>query len=130
MNDEVKCYCQHCNEKLEPTHKGPCPKCGKTGKNYKAYSHVVIGVSTDVSAKHKQEPSSKSIAILGIFITIFLAIICPAILMVPPFNICVNFGILVGFLLVVALVVWWTKYHIWTFVRRLETKIGGEKKIY
>lgn len=32
MTAEVQCWCKHCGIELPPSHIGPCPKCGKTGK--------------------------------------------------------------------------------------------------
>lgn len=125
--NERGCWCRHCGKELDPGHTGPCPYCGKTGKDCKESALARVGLKASASATHKPQPSSKSITILGILVAIFLAVFCPLILMLPPFSLGINAGILVGFLLVVFLVSWWRRYHIWLFVRWLEGKLGGEK---
>ena len=45
----VKCWCRHCQNELEPTHIGVCPYCGKTGKDCKAVASVAIGISASTS---------------------------------------------------------------------------------
>lgn len=32
-NNTLKCWCRYCKKELEPSHTGPCPNCGKTGKD-------------------------------------------------------------------------------------------------
>lgn len=33
MTAEVQCWCRHCKAELPPAHTGPCPRCGKLGKD-------------------------------------------------------------------------------------------------
>ena len=45
MNKDVKMTttCKWCGSSLEPTHTGPCPKCGKEGKNSTVKIKETIG---------------------------------------------------------------------------------------
>lgn len=126
----VRAKCKHCGEELQPDHTGPCPKCGKTGKNVVASSSVAIGIKASASATHSIQPSAKSTTLFGILVAIVMAVVCPIILMVPPFHIVVNAAILVGFLLLVFVIAWWQKYHIWGLIRRLESALGGSKTFH
>jgi predicted RNA-binding Zn-ribbon protein involved in translation (DUF1610 family) len=45
MVDNVKAKCQHCGSELDPSHIGPCPSCGKTGKE------VIVTVNSTVRLK-------------------------------------------------------------------------------
>jgi hypothetical protein len=51
MENGVKCYCQHCGIELLPSHTGPCPKCGKRGKDCKANAIVTLGLDTRASSR-------------------------------------------------------------------------------
>ena len=127
MTNELKCWCQHCKKELSPSHTGPCPHCGKTGKDCKATATVPLGLKASVSTTHKPEWNGKSLAFLSLIVAIFLAVVCPGILLLSPFVLWFNFAILGGFLLVVGCVFWWQRYNILMRIRRLERKFGGEK---
>jgi len=127
MTDEVRCWCQHCGEELEPGHTGVCPKCGKTGKECKVTASCIIGVKDSVAAKHKPKWSSESLALFSAFLAIFLAIVCPGILILLPFSPSCNYGILVGFLVVAGFIFWWLRYRVLMLIRWLEDRFGGEK---
>lgn len=51
MTNEVKCWCQHCGQELEPSHTGNCPYCGKIGKKCEATATVAIGITVSASAE-------------------------------------------------------------------------------
>jgi len=55
MNTEVKCYCRNCGVELTPSHTGPCPKCGKSGKDCKVSAHVVYGVNSLANSRARQK---------------------------------------------------------------------------
>ncbi|HUV75519.1 MAG TPA: hypothetical protein VMW00_02575 [Dehalococcoidales bacterium] len=61
MTNEVKCWCRHCKTELPPGHTGPCPKCGKSGKDCKASATVSIAVVPHASlrARLKQKGFKK-----------------------------------------------------------------------
>jgi len=61
-------------------------------------------------------------------VAILLSVISYGILTLLPFSSGVNYGILVGFLLVVVCIFWWQRYHVLMLIRKLEDKLGGEKK--
>lgn len=44
MADNTQAFCQHCGKELPPDHKGPCPYCGKEGKDFKATLQTSIGL--------------------------------------------------------------------------------------
>jgi hypothetical protein len=127
MIDELRCWCKHCGEELEPGHTGVCPKCGKTGKECKVTASVVVGVKDSVAATHKPKWSSESLALFSAFLAIFLAIVCPGILTLLPFSPSCNYGILVGFLVVAGFIFWWQRYRVLMLIRWLEGRFGGEK---
>ncbi len=128
MTAEVKCWCQHCKKELPPSHTGPCPYCGKTGKDCKVTATAVVGIKASASATHKPKWSSKSLALFFGFLAIFLGVVIPGILMLLPFSPGVNYGILVGFLVVAGFIFWWQKYRILMFIRWVEGRFGGEKR--
>ena len=128
MTGEVKCWCQHCKKELPPSHTGPCPHCGKTGKDCKVRATAVVGIKASVSATHKPKWSSESLALFFGFLAIFLAVVIPGILMLLPFSLGVNYGILVGFLVVAGFIFWWQRYRVLMLIRWVEGRFGGEKR--
>ena len=128
MTDELKCWCRHCGTELPPNHTGPCPHCGRTGKDCKVSTTTVLGIKLSVSTTHKPKWSSESLALFFGFLAIFLAVIIPGILMLLPFNLGVNYGILVGFLVGVGFIFWWQRYRVLILIRWIEGRFGGEKK--
>jgi|GEM_PF-3226087 len=129
MDNEVKCWCKHCGIELPPSHTGPCPKCGKRGKDCKATATAVVGIKVGGTAKHKPKWSSESLALFFGFAAVFLAVVIPGILMLLPFSPGVNYGILVGLLVVMGVLFWWQRYNVLTKIRILESKFGGEKTL-
>lgn len=128
MSTEVRCWCRHCKVELSPDHKGPCPKCGKLGKDCKVIASAVVGIKASVSATHKPNWSGTSFTLFFGLVAILLSVISYGILTLLPFSSGVNYGILVGFLLVVVCIFWWQRYHVLMLIRKLEDKLGGEKK--
>jgi len=55
MAAEVRCWCQHCKKELPPSHTGPCPYCGKTGKDCKVTAIAAVGISGRVRARKKRK---------------------------------------------------------------------------
>ena len=60
MDNGVKCYCRNCGIELPPSHTGPCPYCGKTGKECKASAHVTVGVKTLAHSRARQKKKGVS----------------------------------------------------------------------
>ncbi len=128
MTNETKCWCQHCKKELPPSHTGPCPHCGKTGKDCKVPTGGgVVGIKGSLSVTHKPKWSSESLALFFGFLAIFLAVVIPGILLLFPFVLWFNFAILVGFLVVAGFIFWWQRYRVLMLIQRLERKFGGEK---
>lgn len=128
MSNEVRCWCRHCKKELPPSHTGPCPHCGKTGKDCEATATATIGIKAIASATHKPEWSGKSLALFSVFVAIFLAIVIPGILYLLPFRLGINYAILVGFLVVACFIFWWQRYRVLMLIRRLAGRFGGEKR--
>lgn len=128
MSAEPKFLCRHCKKELPPGHTGPCPYCGQMGKDSRVSIKAGLVVKANVGGTHKPKPSSTSLAILGLLVTIFLAIIVPIFLYLLPFSMGINCVILIGFLLIVTIISCWRRYNIWMLIRKLEGKIGGEKR--
>ena len=129
MTSEVRCWCRHCKAELPPNHTGPCPHCGKLGKDCKATATTVVGVKESVSGTHKPEWSGKSLTILFGITGILLSVVILGILTLLPFYPIVNYGILLLLLLAVVGVLWWKRYSVLMLIRVLEGKLGGEKKL-
>lgn len=127
MTAEVQCWCRHCKRELPPSHTGPCPHCGKTGKDCKVTARATIGPKGNLTAKHKPKWSSESLALFFGFLAIFLAVVIPGILVLLPFSPGINYGILIGFLLVMGFVFYWQRYRVLMLIRRVEGRFGGEK---
>jgi len=98
------------------------------GKDIIATATAVIGIKTSVSATHKPKWSSESLALFFGFLAIFLAVVIPGILMLLPFSPGVNYGILVGFLVVAGFIFWWQRYPVLMLIRWVEGSFGGEKR--
>ena len=127
MTAEVQCWCQHCKKELPPSHTGPCPHCGKTGKNCKATATAVVGLKASASATHKPKWSGESLTLFSVLLAIFLAVVTSGILMLLPFSPSVNYGILVGFLVVAGSIFCWQRYRVLMLIRWVEGRFGGEK---
>ena len=55
MTAEIQCWCRHCERELPPSHTGPCPHCGKTGKDCKVNITDVVAISTRFRARKKRK---------------------------------------------------------------------------
>jgi hypothetical protein len=55
MSSEVKCWCRHCKRELPPSHTGPCPYCGKKGKDCKVTAKATVGISASLRARKKRK---------------------------------------------------------------------------
>ena len=56
---EVKCWCRNCGTELLPSHTGPCPKCGKSGKDCKVSAHDIVGIHGNLRARQKRKGFGK-----------------------------------------------------------------------
>ncbi len=74
MTAKVRCWCQHCQKELPPSHTGPCPHCGKTGKNCKVEMRATVGIKSTLSAIHEAHFSDRSFNILSILLTLFFGL--------------------------------------------------------
>ena len=128
MENETKCWCRNCGIELPPSHTGPCPECGKSGKDCKVTASAVVGMKASLSGKYKPKWSSESLALFFGIVAIFLAIIVPGIIYLLPFSPGINYATLVGFLLIVGGIFWWQRYHVLMMIRWVESKFGGERK--
>ena len=103
MTAEVQCWCQHCGAELPPDHKGPCPKCGKLGKDFEATLRTTIGLAASLSAQkvHKYTKRHPRFIAVSIVLTV-VALILGYLLG--------NFaGLLIG--IIVAILNWWLTPH-------------------
>jgi hypothetical protein len=55
MSGEEKCWCRHCKKELPPSHKGPCPYCGKIGKDCKVTTTTTLVISSNLRARKKRK---------------------------------------------------------------------------
>ncbi len=94
MAPTSKTTCKWCSEPLSLDHTGPCPKCGKTGKNITVAPGTaklnIIGHKVTTITERRQEiikenPKIKWVTILISIASIFLGGIFP-----PPFNIIIG----------------------------------------
>lgn len=53
MVDSVKAKCKYCDKELDPSHTGPCPSCGKTGKEVILIVNDKVGLKASVSEERK-----------------------------------------------------------------------------
>ena len=79
MSEQVAATCRHCETALPADHKGPCPKCGQTGKNVKVKikpAHITLtGHPVTLKLRRKEilkaNPTIRRInngATLGLFV--------------------------------------------------------------
>ncbi len=133
VNDSVQCPCGYIfhgdDLDQESGKRKPCPKCGSLKRVFNEKAEVKIGIKASVSATHKPKWSSESLALFFGFLAIFLAVVIPGILMLLPFSPGVNYGILVGFLVVAGLIFWWQRYCVLMLIRWVEGRFGGEKRV-
>jgi len=109
MTNGLRCWCQHCHKELPPSHTGPCPHCGKTGKDCKVTLWTTIGLVASISAQkvHKYKKRHPRFIVISAVLTV-VALILGYLLG--------NFvGLLIG--IIVAILNWWlTPYAIETVV--------------
>jgi hypothetical protein len=53
--NNVFANCKWCGAVLESTHVGPCPKCGKEGKDVKVLLHTVVTAKSSLSWEKRRE---------------------------------------------------------------------------
>ena len=121
MTNELRCWCRHCKAELPPDHTGPCPRCGKRGKDCKATVTVSIGLVVSVSAQKIRKYKKKHPRFIAISIAVTITSLVVGYL----------FGGLVGLLIgiiVAMLNLWLTPHAIET--RTEITSLGdkGKKK--
>jgi len=61
MSDEVKCWCRHCGIEVSHSHTGPCPECGKSGKDCKVSLSSTIGIRSSIKVRQKRKGFGKFI---------------------------------------------------------------------
>jgi len=59
MTAEVQCWCRHCKLELPPDHTGPCPRCGKSGKDCKVNLSAVARIHGSLRVRKKREGFGK-----------------------------------------------------------------------
>ena len=91
-----------------------------------ASASIVVKGKLSAKLTHKPKWSSESLTLFGVFVAIFLAVFSPAILLLLPFGLGVNYVVLVSFVVVAGCVFWWQRYRVLMLIRRLERKFGGE----
>jgi hypothetical protein len=127
MTNEMKCWCKNCKTELEPSHVGPCPKCGKTGKNCIVTISETIVVKSSVSATHIPKPSGNSLTILVGLITMITALVISILFITLPFRPVYNVLIAIGVIIALLVIYWWQRYYVIKLVRWIEARIGGQK---
>ena len=126
MTSGVRCWCQHCDRELEPSHTGKCPYCGETGKRCEAIVSVAIGLKVSVSAKRTRvyfEWHNREISATIGFIFIDTAIALVPILV--GFFVSNAIGVLIGFGVSLVIIIISNVF----FKRRVKTIIREIKEI-
>ena len=117
MNNELKCWCKHCKAELSPSHTGPCPKCGKLGKDCKATFTANLIAAVSVSAQHVHKYTKKHPR----FIAISIAVTATAIIL--GYRLGGLCGLLIG--IIAAILNWWLTPRAIQTIQ--ETRHYGEK---
>jgi thiamine transporter ThiT len=99
MNNELKCWCKHCKAELPPSHTGPCPKCGKLGKDCKVTATVAIKLAVSVSAQKVHKYTKKHPRFIAISIVVTVTAL------VLGYHLGGLFGLLIG--IIAAVLNWW-----------------------
>ena len=124
MTETVKC--KHCQKELALNHMGPCPFCGKTGREINLVLEEKIIVRDSMSATHKPKWSGEALTIFfGLYALIFA--LFSSIILLMPWNIPTKIAIIVLFTLLSIIIFWWKRYDCLMLIRKLEEKLGGEK---
>ena len=129
MNAELQCQCQGCGNELPPSHTGPCPHCGRIGKDCRVTTTTSVGVRASEGGTHKPKWSSRSLALFFGILAIVLAVVVPGVLMLLPFNPGLNYGILIGLSVAAGFFFWWQRYRVLMIIRRVESRLGGKKQV-
>ena len=103
MINELRCWCRHCRAELPPDHKGPCPKCGKLGKDCKVTVSVALRLAVSASAQKVHKYTKKHPRFIAISIALTITSLTLGYLL----------GALVGLLIgiIVATLNWWLTPH-------------------
>ena len=130
MTAKVRCWCQHCQKELPPSHTGPCPHCGKTGKNCKVEMRATVGIKATLSAVHEAHWSSNSWAILAILLELLFGLVCLIYygvyeLLPLPTWLKIVLTVIVFFVLLI--VGCWQRYRILMLTRWLDRKAVARK---
>ncbi len=106
MSTEVKCWCRHCKAELAPSHTGPCPDCGKTGKNCSVKIHATVGIKTSLSMEHRHtyiELGQKKVK--AIIAAIIIDLLIAALSTIIGFMVGGGVGAIIGFFIALVLAV-------------------------
>jgi len=118
MTDELRCWCRHCKAELPPDHKGPCPECGKLGKDCKVTAKVAIGLA--VSAYYEQWREHAKNHPLLIVISFVLTLASP----IVGYLLVGWIGILIG--VIISILAWWLGLNAREKIRELKSR--GDKR--
>jgi uncharacterized membrane protein len=126
MTSGVRCWCQHCDRELKPSHTGKCPYCGETGKRCEATASVTLGLKVSASATRTRayfEWGNKKIRALIGAIAIDAAI--ASVSTVVGFFVSNALGALIGFVVSLVIIIISNVF----FKRRVKTIIREIKEI-
>ncbi len=132
MTAKVRCWCQHCQKELPPSHTGPCPHCGKTGKNCKVEMRANVGIKSTLSAVHEAHFSDRSFNILSILLTLFFGLwglIWIGVYELIPLPTWLKNVLPVFIVFFLLFIVWWQRYRVLMFTRWLDRKAVARKTI-
>lgn len=98
--DNGKVTCIHCGEVLAGTHSGPCPSCGKLGKQYifKSSGSAVVGGTASISTMHTIYEKNKLACILLVVITFGAPFLGLFVVGIPGLVIGLIFGVISWFI--------------------------------
>jgi uncharacterized membrane protein len=126
MTSGVRCWCQHCDRELKPSHTGKCPYCGETGKRCEATASVTLGLKVSASATRTRayfEWGNRKIRALIGAIAIDAAI--ASVSTVVGFFVSNALGALIGFVVSLVIIIISNVF----FKRRVKTIIREIKEI-
>lgn len=67
-----KCNCNHCGKELDPSHTGPCPECGKSGKTMKVVVNEKIVIKTGLKIQAEGTKIEKKPKLIILFIVVWI----------------------------------------------------------